>query len=58
MHFLDAEKDWLLPSMFGGKSVGKVAHGLAGMHIMVYILTTPSPIKTGLTGPCCKTALN
>lgn len=29
MHFLDSEKDWLIPSMFGGKSVGKVAHGLA-----------------------------
>jgi len=29
MHFLDSEKDWLMPNIFGGKSVGRVAHALA-----------------------------
>lgn len=28
-HFLDINKDWILPNVFGGKSVSKVAHGLA-----------------------------
>jgi len=30
MHFLDSERDWIMPSLFHGKrvSVGRVAHGL------------------------------
>jgi len=29
MHFLDSERNWIMPDLFAGKSVGKVAHALA-----------------------------
>lgn len=29
MYFLDEEKDWILPTLFGNKPIAKVAHGLA-----------------------------
>lgn len=29
LHFLDMEKSWILPNLFGKKSIGKIAHGLA-----------------------------
>lgn len=29
MHFLDMEKHWILPALFGNKPIAKIAHGLA-----------------------------
>ena len=30
MHFLESEKRWILPGIFGKKPINKIAHGLAG----------------------------
>ena len=30
MHFLEMEKSWILPALFGNKPIAKIAHGLAG----------------------------
>jgi len=29
MHFLEMEKSWILPALFGNKPIAKIAHGLA-----------------------------
>lgn len=29
MQFLEAEKSWIIPNLFGGKNLAKIAHGLA-----------------------------
>jgi len=29
MQFLEAEKRWIIPNVFGGKNLAKIAHGLA-----------------------------
>ena len=33
MQFLEAEKRWIIPNVFGGKNLAKIAHGLAGTYL-------------------------
>jgi len=34
--FLESTKGWIMTTLFAGKDISKVAHGLAGLKTLVY----------------------